>query len=116
MEMNRYSKDNRGRDSMTVSKSREGGILVARARRIRGFDRISISRMENEEYVSEVLHWSNSSFQIRWRNSSRRKKKSNVRPTSGSSDVTTDNKDKGLVTLLQPSLSHSDNISLIAQS
>lgn len=97
-------------------QSREGGILVAKARRIRGFDRISISGMENEEYISEVLHWSNSRFQIRVEKQQQKKKKPNLRLTSGSSDVTTYNKAESLVTLLQPSLSHSDNISLIAQS
>ena len=47
--MDSYKKDNRARDSMPARKIREGGILVAKARRKRGFDRISISGMENKE-------------------------------------------------------------------
>lgn len=41
---------------------------------------------------------------------------SNLRPTPGSSDVATDNKNKGLMPVSQSSLSHSDNISLVVQS
>lgn len=47
--MDSYKKDKRGRDSMTARKIRKGGILVAKARRKSGFDRIFISGMENKE-------------------------------------------------------------------
>lgn len=64
--MDSYKKDNRGRDSTTVKKTKEGDILVAKSRRSRlGFDRISIFVLENKEQISGVQHWSNCSFQIR---------------------------------------------------
>lgn len=55
--MDSYKKDNRGRDSTTAKKIKEGDILVAKSRRSRpGFDRISIFVLENKEQISGVQH------------------------------------------------------------
>lgn len=44
--MDSYKKDNRGKGQHDCKEIREGGILVAKTRRKRRFDRISISGME----------------------------------------------------------------------
>lgn len=71
---------------MTVRRISNGNASVAKARKKRVFNRISVSG-ESKEYISGMLQRANSCFQLRIGKLRQQKKKnkSNLKPTSGSS-------------------------------